>query len=226
MSFVLDGLPAYGVLARISPEGRGLLDRHARPIHVGPSLFRQEGDACETVTMLSRGLVRVSKLRASGREISLYTFGPGDLCVLETLAVLAGTTYRAEAVIEEEVSGVAIPGDVFRAAVDREPALRAFLFESFEARLALTLDLVSDVALGTLEARLAALLLRHAQGSTSIRVTHEALSHQLACAREAVSRILGSWERAGVVRLGRAQIQVLDPARLLDLAGTADAHVG
>jgi hypothetical protein len=29
----------------------------------------------------------------------LYTIGPGELCTLEVLAVLAGTRYRAEAVV-------------------------------------------------------------------------------------------------------------------------------
>ncbi len=91
----------------------------------------------------------------------------------------------------------------------------------FEWRLALALDLVGDVALGTLEARLAGLLLRHARGSAEVPATHEELARELACDREAVSRTLGTWGRAGIVQLGRGHVSVIDVARLSELAGTA-----
>jgi CRP/FNR family transcriptional regulator len=155
-----------------------------------------------------------------GREITLYTVGPGELCTLEVLAVLAGTRYRAEAVVEEPAAGVTIPATVFRDLVDGEPALRDHLFRSCEARLAHSLELVSDVALGTLEQRVAGVLLRLAEPDPSLPVfvTHERLAQELACAREAVSRILGSWERAGLVRLGRAHLWLVDPDRLARIA--------
>jgi CRP/FNR family transcriptional regulator len=216
-----DILAAYPCLEGISADSRDELRRHGRPIAAGPALFRQEGDACNSVTLLDAGLVRVVKRRASGREVTLYTFGPGEVCALEVLAVLVGTPYRAEAIIEEAVSGIAVPADVFRAVAGREPELRAHLLRSIEGRLAFALDMVGDVALGSLEARLAGLVLRHAGGSADIHLTHERLAAELACAREAVSRILGAWERAGHVRLGRAHVCVLDVERLAELAGDA-----
>jgi CRP/FNR family transcriptional regulator len=208
----LRGLGAYEFLGLLSDDARARLHALAHPFSVAPSLYRQEGDVCWEVALLTQGRVRVSKRRASGREIMLYTVGPGELCTLEVLAVLAGTPYRAEAVVEEEASGVAIPATVFRDLVDGEPALRDYLFRSCEARLAQALELVSDVALGTLEQRVAGVLLRLAGSDPSLPVfvTHERLARELACAREAVSRILGSWERAGLVRLGRGHLWILD----------------
>ncbi|MCU0479074.1 MAG: Crp/Fnr family transcriptional regulator [Chloroflexi bacterium] len=212
-------LAAFGGMASlVSAAGRTLLQRHARPFHAGPSLFRQEGDPCDAITLLAGGRLRVAKRHASGREITLYLVEPGDLCVLEVLAVLAGAPYAAEAVIEEPASGVSVPGPVFRELVDTEAALRASLFRSIEARMSLALDLVGDVALGRLEARLASAVLRHAGASAVATVTHERLAQELACAREAVSRALGGWERAGIVRLGRGSLTVLDAGRLAALA--------
>lgn len=212
-------LSGLGFLARLSDGGRERLLRVARPFAAPVSLFRQEGDACESVSLLSAGRVRVTKRRASGREITLYSFGPGELCVLEVVAVLAGTPYRAEARIEEPASGISIPSDAFRDAVEAEPGLRAYLFEALEVRLALALDLVGDVALGTLEGRLASLVLQQARGTHEVHLTHERLARDLACAREAVSRTLGAWERAGFVRLWRGHVEVLDAGRLAALAG-------
>lgn len=220
-SIVSEGLASYGFFDALTAEGRSRLVNAARPLHAGPSLFRQEGDACSALTLLSTGQVQVLKRRSAGREIVLYRFGPGELCVLEALAVLTGAGYRAEAVIERSVTGVSVPAEAFRDLVESEPALRAFLFTSFEARLAMVLTLVSEVALASLEARLAAALLRHAQPSSDVHATHEQLARELACGREAVSRLLGSWERAGIVSLGRGRLVVTDPARLALLAGDA-----
>ena len=52
--------------------------------------------------------------------------------------------------------------------------------------------------------------------------THEELARELACAREAVSRTLGTWGRAGIVHLGRGHVSVIDVARLIEVARTAE----
>lgn len=218
-SIASECLSSYGFYDSLTAEGRNRVVQAARPLHASPSLFRQEGDACRALTLLSTGQVQVLKRRSAGREIVLYRFGPGELCVLEALAVLTGAGYRAEAVIERSVTGVSIPAEAFRDLVDSEPALRGFLFNSFEARLAMVLTLVSEVALASLEARLAAALVRHIQSPSDVRATHDQLARELACGREAVSRLLGSWERAGIVSLGRGRLVVTDLARLAALAG-------
>jgi hypothetical protein len=64
---VLDGLTSYEFPLRLSADSRRLLCRHAQPVQAAPSLFRQEGDACESVTFLARGVVRVSKRREGTR---------------------------------------------------------------------------------------------------------------------------------------------------------------
>ncbi|HEX5826571.1 MAG TPA: Crp/Fnr family transcriptional regulator [Candidatus Limnocylindrales bacterium] len=215
---ILDGVFGGVPGGRISEAGRLRLEQVARPIAAGPSVYRQEGDACDAITLLDAGLVRVSKRRPSGREVGLYTIGPGELCVLEVLGVLAGTPYRAEAVVERPVTGVAIPAAAFRAVVEAEPGLRAALWKAIEARLARALELVSDAALGSLDARVAALLLREASADGEVRLTHEAVARELGYAREAVSRTLGGWARAGLVDLGRAVVVVRDHDRLAELA--------
>ena len=214
-----DVLSWFYFSSRISPQSRARLAENARFVTVPPGMFRQEGDACEFVSMPASGRVRVSKCRPSGREITLYTFGAGEICVLEVLAVLTGMPYRAVAAVEEQVSGVTVPAGLFRELVDTEKELRAFLFKAFESRLAMALELVGDVALDRLYARLAALLLRMAGSDDELHVTHHRIAGELACAREAVTRLLGTMERAGVIELGRGRIRILDAAGLAAAAG-------
>jgi len=51
-----------------------------------------------------------------------------------------------------------------------------------------------------------------------IHATHQVLADELGSAREMVSRLLKGFADQGWVRLGREQIEVLDPAALAHLA--------
>ena len=208
----------YEWLLRLSKGGRERLACGVRGTQAPSGVVLLEGDTCQSVTLLAEGRVRVIKRRPSGRALTLYTVEPGELCVLEVLAVLTQQPFRAEAEVDVAVTGVACPAALFRSLVHTEPGLREALFELFEARLAATLQLVGDLALEHLEARLAALLLRYAGTAQTVDVTHDRLAHHLACGREAVSRILEQWELRGHVRLGRRHIRLAAPQRLSDLA--------
>ena len=51
-----------------------------------------------------------------------------------------------------------------------------------------------------------------------IHVTHQALADELGSVREIVSRLLKSFAEQGLVSLGREQIEIVDPARLRQVA--------
>jgi CRP/FNR family transcriptional regulator len=213
-----DGFTKYEWLLRLSEGGRERLACGVRGTQAPSGVLLLEGDTCQSVTFLAEGRVRVVKRRPSGRALTLYTVEPGELCVLEVLAVLTQQPFRAEAEVDLGVTGVACPAALFRALVHTEPGLRDALFGLFEARLAAALQHLGDLALETLEARLAALLLRRAGTAQTVEMTHDHLAHHLACGREAVSRILEQWEHRGYLRLGRRHIELTAPQRLADLA--------
>lgn len=213
-----DGLTKYEWLLRLSEAGRERLAGGIRTTQAQSGVLLLEGDTCRAVTLLTEGRVRVVKRRPSGRALTLYTVEPGELCVLEVLAVLTQQPFRAEAEVDRAVTGVACPAALFRTLAHAESGLRAALFGLFEARLAAALQLVGELALETLEARLAALLLRYAGTTQTVDMTHDRLAHHLGCGREAVSRILEQWEHSGYVRLGRRHIGLTAPQRLADLA--------
>lgn len=220
MGTAAGGLTEYEWLLRLSEGGRDRLACGVHAIQVPPGILLLEGDACQSVTFLAEGRVRVIKRRPSGRALTLYTVGPGELCVLEVLAVLTQRPFRAEAEADLAVSAVACPAALFRTLVQTEPGMREALFGLFEARLTAALQLVGDLALESLEARLAALLIRNAGPTQTVDMTHDHLARQLACGREAVSRILEQWEQRGYVRLGRRRIGLSAPQQLADLART------
>ena len=71
---------------------------------------------------------------------------------------------------------------------------------------------MAALAFQPLSARLATALL--SRDGDTVSATHEALARELGVAREAVSRILGEWEREGLIALGRGKITLSDRAGL------------
>ncbi len=92
-----------------------------------------------------------------------------------------------------------------------EPAFRDFIFSLFSERMADLMQLVEEVAFHKLDQRLAALLLGKGR---VVRASHQQLADELGSVREMVSRLLKRFEDQGLVRLGREQVEVLDPAGL------------
>jgi CRP/FNR family transcriptional regulator len=96
-----------------------------------------------------------------------------------------------------------------------EPAFRDFVFALFSERMAELMQLVEEVAFRKLDQRLAALLLGKGR---MLRTTHQQLADELGSVREMVSRLLKGFAEQGLVRLGREQVEVLDPAGLRRMA--------
>ncbi len=210
---------AEAALAGLEPAARRKLERHARIMELpaGTTLFRP-GDLCENYMVVLKGSARVTLTSESGREILLYRVEPGQSCVLTTAALMAGDDYEAEGETETETLALVIPQPVFRELLAESEAFRRFVFSSFAVRLRDLIGLVGEVAFARLDRRLAAFLCRRADDRGTIHLTHQEIAAEVGSTREAVSRLLKSFERAGYVRLSRGSVTLLDRRALARLA--------
>ena len=204
------------LLRRMEEPARAALMRHARlaDIAAGSVLFHP-GDACSQYMVVLQGAVGVRLLAESGREILLYRVHAGQTCVLTTMALLSGAPYEAQGRADEPVRALALPAAGFEELMEISAAFRRFAFSSLAMRVADLMQLVGQVAFARLDARLAAFLLHHAGADDdTLRMTHQDIAAELGASREAVSRLLKSWERHGWLRLGRGEVRVLNAAAL------------
>lgn len=189
--------------------------RH-RMLATGETLFN-EGDPAPHVAALGSGSLRVFRIGATGRQITLYHVRPGESSLVSMLAVLQGQPVIATAQAEVEAEMVLLPAAALREWVGAGEALRRFIFDTMTRALVDVTSLLEDVAFRSMEARLAGLLVKHADAEGLIRMRHEDIAAELGTAREVVSRILESLERAGVIGLSRGRILVRDANALLAL---------
>lgn len=203
---------AYPILANVEPELSADLvaTSHAFACARREVLF-ETGTPCLGLPLLVEGAVRVSRTLASGQDVPLHRVGPGDLCALSVHALLAHEPHVARALAVDEVKGVFVPSDVFRALLERDAGVRRHVVGALAGRVASLVGVIEQVAATRLDERLARLLVDR---GPVLSVTHQALADELGTAREVVSRILEGFETRGAVRLRRGRVEVLDRTRL------------
>lgn len=183
----------------------------------GSVLYRPH-EACPGFVVVHQGTVKVSLTAENGREIVLYRVRPGEICLQTFGCLVNGTRYSAEGIAETDLDVEVIPVAEFQTRVAADPAFRQQLFAGVAARFSDLERLVEDVALSSIEERLARALLRLADGDDRLDATHEALAVEIGSAREVVSRQLAALARQGSIEVTRGHIEILDREALEALA--------
>jgi CRP/FNR family transcriptional regulator len=179
----------------------------------GSTVF-DEHQPCRGFPFVLEGAIRVTKVSPSGRELPLYRVVAGENCIITSSCLLGHADYNARGVTEGATTLALLPRDLFDEMLG-EPVFRDFVFALFSERMAELMQLVEEVAFHKLDQRLAALLLGKGR---VVHATHQQLADELGSVREMVSRLLKGFAEQNLVRLGREQVEVLDPAGLRQLA--------
>ncbi len=203
---VLDALPT-------ALRGRVLEQAQTLTVPAGTVLF-DERQPCQGFPFILDGGIRVLKPAANGRELPLYRVLPGESCIITSSCLLGHADYNARGIAETDTTLVLLPRALFDELLD-QASFRDFIFHLFSERMADLMQLIEEVAFRKLDQRLAGLLLGKGK---LVHATHQQLADELASVREIVSRLLKGFAEQGLVRLGREQVEILDPAGLRRIA--------
>jgi len=173
-----------------------------------------EGDPCQAAYFVAQGQVRVYRLSPAGREQVLVRLGPGQAFNTVPPFKPHGVNHATvEALIP--VTLYAITCKDFHRLVDECPEVALALLRDFAGRLDHLTNLVEDLSLRTVRGRLARFLLEHAEaGAVAQRWTQEEIAAHLGTVRDMVGRTLRAFTDAGLVRMERQRIVLLDRERL------------
>lgn len=211
----------FPTLAAGDPATRALI-AHAKTLAVPPGqLVFHVGGACSNYVLVLTGSIRVQVIGQDGREALLYRVGPGEACVLTTCCILSGDDFPAAAYTESQVTALSFGKAVFDRALEDAPTFRRFVFANLGARMVQVIARMEELAFRTIDRQLVDFLLLHTgQGRASpITTTHQKIAAELGTAREVVSRHLKRLETAGLVRLGRGSVEILDRGALTRSGG-------
>jgi len=180
-----------------------------------------EGDESDACYVIRDGEVRVTREHSDGRAIALATLGPGEL--FGELAMLDGGVRSASVEALTDVDLLALSAADMRGLLQRNAEITAKLVVALTRRLRETNERISRQSFQTVPSRVAGVLSQlvaeeeddePGRDGVTIRMNQADLAQLAGTSRESVSRFLAVLERAGVVRVGRGRVTVLEPPRL------------
>jgi CRP/FNR family transcriptional regulator len=186
----------------------------------GESVFR-EGDASNTCYVVRDGRARAIREHADGRQITLATFGPGD--IFGELAMFDDERRSATVEAIEELDVLAILGSDMRRLMREHADIAVKLAVALVRRLRSTSERLAQQSFQTVQSRVATALAQlvdqaraagAAERDVEVTTTQADLAKLAGSSRESASRFLAVLERAGVISQGRGRLTVHDPAAL------------
>jgi CRP/FNR family transcriptional regulator, cyclic AMP receptor protein len=191
-----------------------------RRFEAGEVVFR-EGDDSDTCYVVHSGHARALREHADGRQITLATFGPGD--IFGELAMFDDERRSATVEATDALEVLGILGGDMRRLLRRHPDMAVMLVISLGRRLRAANERLARQSFQTVQSRVAAVLAQlvdqaRAEGAGERDVTVVATQADVAklagSSRESASRFLAVLERAGVITQGRGRLTVHEPSAL------------
>ena len=170
-----------------------------------------EGETCAGLCLIQDGWLKIVKLSPDGREQILRVVGPGEVC--NEVGVFARHPNPATGIALDEATVWIIESETLLRLLDQVPGLARAVTQGLAERVLHLLDLVEDLSLRTIEARLARILLERATAGTLHRhrwATQTEMAARLGTVPDVLSRALRKLADEGLVRVSRHQIQILD----------------
>jgi CRP/FNR family transcriptional regulator len=165
----------------------------------------------KSIPIVTKGVLKVSKMEEDGREILLYYIRAGESCVMSFLGGIHNEKSKVKAEVEEEAELLLLPMENVSQFIKSNPEFLDYIFRLYHKRFEELLDIVNTVAFKKMNERLLELLKKKAEMSQTkeLQVTHEQLANELGTARVVVSRLLKEFELDGVLKLSRNKISLL-----------------
>ena len=182
---------------------------HARTYAPGETVIF-EGDPCQAAYFIAEGQVRVYRLSPGGREQVLTRLGPGQTFNTVPPFQPHGVNHATVQALTL-VTLYVVDSEDFRRLVGECAELALAILQDFADRLDHLTDLVEDLSLRTVRGRLARFLLESAEaGQVTRRWTQDEIAAHLGTVRDVVGRTLRAFADAGLVRMDRQRIVLLD----------------
>lgn len=180
-----------------------------------------QDEPCAGLGVVVSGQVRVLRTSCEGREQVLRILGPGRS--FNDVAAIDGGPNPATVVATTETKLVLLSHSTLMRLLDAHPDVAKAMLSLLAQRQRFFVEMIEDAALHSVVGRVARLLLRCASGDQPLiegaadacqRVTQQDIAAMAGSVREVVQRALKLLEHEGAIRLGRAEITIVDAAIL------------
>lgn len=209
MAATIQELAAFPLFAGLCRDVLELIVAHVRRReHASGQTIVLEGEACRDVCFVFQGWVRKRQISLEGREHVLAYVGPGGC--FDLVPALDGGASLSSVDALTDTTLYAIPCSDFARLAREHSELSAATMQHLSGEVRRLSDMVRDLALLTVRARLARFLLTHVRNAPSEqRWTQEMIANRIGTVRDVVGRVLRTFVEEGLIRRERGQIVVV-----------------
>jgi CRP/FNR family transcriptional regulator len=189
-----------------------------RRVYGKDQIVLMEGETSTGLCIVQEGWLKSVKGSLDGREQVMRVVGPGD--VFNAIGVLASDTNPGTVIALEPAIVWILPRDHLLQLLQANPSLTTMVIQALAERVQHLMAQVEDLSLRPVDARLARFLLEAAQeGSVTRRrwETQAELAARLGTVPNVLNRALRQLEEAGLIRVDRRSIQILDEDELASI---------
>jgi CRP/FNR family transcriptional regulator, global nitrogen regulator len=197
-------------------EGAGI--RVAERRFAAKDMIFAPGDPDDQVYFLLEGTVRLYKIYGAYKEATTALLTDGD--VFGELSLEEGSCQNAFAEAVTDARVAVVRKSVLHEVIKRRPEFALKLFSCFSERLRQSDETIESLLDREVSARLATLLSHlgerfgepHGSGTVlKVRLTHQDLANMIFSTREAVSKEMSGFQRAGLIETRNHRIVVNRP---------------
>jgi CRP-like cAMP-binding protein len=178
-----------------------------------------EGEPCPGLIIIESGWLKGMRISSQGREQETRLAGPGEM-LNEVSVMVGGDNLITLKSLEASVLWV-VERETWFDLMAKHPHLSNTISQNLAKQVVNLLNLVEDLALRPVDARLAHLLLNRSTGDIVYRqswATEAEMAASIGTTSELISRVLNEMEGHGLIRLEHHRIYILNRKMLEEIA--------
>lgn len=196
----------------------------AETMHFTPQqVIFLEGDRAEHVFVLRKGWIKSVRMTRDGREQTMMFLNPTQ--IFGDVAVFLNISYPATVFALEDVEVWRVPGAAYLSLIAQHPQLSMAVIRKLSRRVMHYMSLVEDLALRTVDARVANYLMAEAVVENGQLLvprgrwqTYDQMAGRLGTVRDVLNRTLRSLAEEGMIAVTRRAIVLNNPEKLAQKA--------
>lgn len=180
------------------------------------SVLRGGSADCPGLLLIRTGQLRALVYSEEGREITIYRLFDGDLCLFCAPCVIRSIQFDVTIQAEKDTEFWNIPSGAYQRLMAESTAVSNYTNELMASRFTEVMSRMEQFMWKSMDKRVAAFLLQEAliDGTCELKITHEAIANHLGSHREVITRMLREFQAAGMVKLSRGLVTILDREKL------------
>jgi CRP-like cAMP-binding protein len=175
------------------------------------------GETGEALFLLREGAVQIYRMSPEGRKLVIAHLFPHSF--FGEMTCIGQGMYDTFAEVTEDSTIVTMNCAILNRLLVSKPEIARRILEAFGRRVLEAERQLEDTVFKGIPARVAALLLREAEGDSVDGLTHQDIAERLGVYRETATNALNELKVAQVISIGRKHISILDRERLARIAG-------